>query len=384
MNVLALEPWYGGSHRNFLDGLVEHSRHTIRTLTMPGRFWRWRMEGGGVTMARKVREAIDDGFVPDVVFASDMVNLPAVLSLSRPHLDDVPVVLYFHENQLTYPLPPDRERERAYSITNYLSALAADRVVFNSDFHFHEFTEALPLLLRDFPDFTNLQTVRDIKTKSEVLHLGIDLSAHDEYDVTRAMRGARSGPLVVLWNQRWEYDKNPRGFFKTMNRLDDAGCDFQMILAGKHFREQPDEFEEAFERYAERILHYGYAEDFAEYSRLLHRADVVVSTALHEFFGVAIAEAVYCGCHPLLPNRLSYPELIPDTHHKPLLHAPILYEDEQERFDVLRDLLTGEQRPLPASTLKKIYASYDWNVHVDAYDDLLESAKAQAPAQSFA
>lgn len=382
MDVLALEPWYGGSHKNFLDGLVEHSAHRFRTVTMPGRFWRWRMEGGGVTLARKIREAIEDGFEPDVVFASDMVNLPAVLSLTRPHLGDVPVVMYFHENQLTYPLPPDRERERAYGITNYLSALAADRIVFNSQFHFEEFIEALPLLLRDFPDFTNLGTVRDIRDKSTVLHLGIDLSAHDDYRSERRLRrSGRTEAPVVLWNQRWEYDKNPKGFFRVMNRLDDAGHSFRLILAGKHFFEQPDEFEEAFERYAERILHYGYAENFAEYSRLLHRADLVVSTAIHEFFGVAIMEAIYCGCHPLLPNRLSYPELIPDTHHTPLLHAPVLYDDEQHLFDILSEVLAHENRPLPPDTLRKIPRRLDWSTHVDDYDALLNDV-ARQPAVS--
>ena len=382
MDVLALEPWYDGSHRHFLDGLAAHSRHDVTTITMPGRFWRWRMEGGGVTLARKVREAVKDGRRPDLVFASDMVNLPAVLSLARPHLDDVPVVLYFHENQLTYPLPPDRKRERAYAITNYLSALAADRVVFNSQFHFDEFTEALPVLLRDFPDFTNMGTVRDIRDKSTVLHVGIDLTAHDEHAQASPSRSwSGTGPPVVLWNQRWEYDKNPKGFFRVMNRLDDAGGEFQLILAGKHFHEQPDEFEEAFERYAERILHYGYAEDFDEYSRLLHRADIVVSTSFHEFFGVAIMEAIYSGCHPLLPNRLSYPELIPDTHHEPLLHAPILYDDEDELFTLLRDILAGDERTLPRDTLRQIPAPLNWTTHVDRYDDLFEEvAESRAVA----
>jgi glycosyltransferase involved in cell wall biosynthesis len=373
MNVLALEPWYGGSHQRFLDGLVEHSTHEIRPITMPGRFWRWRMEGGGVTLAKKVRSAVEDGFRPDLVFATDMVNVPAVLSLARPELTDVPVVLYFHENQLTYPLPPDQERERAYAITNYLSALAADRVVFNSQFHFDEFVDALPQLLRDFPDFTNMHTVRDLREKSTVLHLGIDLVAHDAYEGTRTSRSLHgTQPPVVLWNQRWEYDKNPSAFFRVMNRLDDAGVPFRLILAGKHFHEQPEEFEQAFERYAERILHYGYAEDFAEYSRLLHRADVVVSTARHEFFGVAVQEAIYCGCHPVLPNRLSYPELIPETHHEPLLHAPILYEDADELFAVLRGILEGEERPLPPDTLRKMPASLDWDEHVENYDALFE------------
>lgn len=374
MKILALEPWYSGSRQRFLDGLIEHSSHDIRARTMPGRFWRWRLEGGGVTLAQKVRSAVREGFQPDALFVTDMVNLPAVLSLSRPHLDEVPVVQYFHENQLTYPLPPDEERERAHAITNYLSALAANRVVFNSQSHFDEFIEALPLLLRDFPDFTNMHTVRDIRDKSTVLHPGMDLAAHDEFEGHRTLRTPRgSGPPTVLWNQRWEYDKNPTAFFRMMNRLDDAGVPFRLILAGKHFYEQPEEFEQAFERYAGRILHYGYAEDFAEYSRLLHRADVVVSTARHEFFGVAVQEAIYCGCHPLLPNRLSYPELIPETHHRPLLHAPVLYDDQDDLFHILKSILEGDERPLPPDTLRKMPASLDWQTHAPRYDELFET-----------
>jgi len=383
MQILALEPWYSGSHRRFLDGLVDHSTHQFKTITMPGRFWRWRMEGGGVTLAKKVRTAVQGGFEPDLVFATDKVNLPAVLSLARSALGDVPVVLYLHENQLTYPLPPDEERERAYAITNYLSALAADRVVFNSQSHFDEFIEALPQLLRDFPDYTNLHTVRDLREKSTVLHTGIDLAAHDEYQGSRTRRSLNGTTApVVLWNQRWEHDKNPSRFFRVMNRLDDVGVPFRLILAGKHFHEQPAEFEQAFERYAERVLHYGYAEDFAEYSRLLHRSDVVVSTADHEFFGVAIQEAIYCGCHPVLPRRLSYPELLPASHHEPLLHAPIFYEDEQGLFDVLRGILDGDERPLPPKTLRKMPAPLDWQEHVDRYDEVFESVAQGAPVSA--
>lgn len=381
MNILALEPWFSGTHQRFLEGLAEHSRHQVRAVTMPGRFWRWRLEGGGVTLAEKARAVVDEGFTPDVLLATSMVNLPAVLSLARPHLDGVPVVLYFHENRLTDLRPPDDERERAYAITNYLSALSADRVVFNTQFHFDEFIEALPQLLRDFPDFTNLHTVRALREKSTVLHPGLDLSAHDEVkDGAPTRRSDRSRAPIVLWNQRWNYAKNPEAFFRVMNRLDDVGADFQLILAGEHFRDPPEAFDRAFERYAERILHYGYAEDFDEYSRLLHRADVVVSTARHEFFGVAIQEAIYCGCHPLLPNRLSYPELIPETHHRPLLHAPLLYEDQDALFEILRDILAGEERPLPPETLREMPARLDWPAHISAFDELFDETVAETPA----
>ena len=378
MKVLALEPWYGGSHRNFFDGLVKYSRHEFHTLTLTARFWKWRMHGGAVTLARKALKAFGDGFEPDVVFATGMVNIPAFLALVRPHLGDVPVVLYFHENQLTYPLSPGTERDHTYGYINYLSSLAADRIVFNSRFHFDEFMDALPTLLRTFPDYTHLNTVNVLRKKSTVLHVGMDLEAHDRYraDYPPPEWGPSMRPPIVLWNQRWEYDKNPEAFFRVMNRLDDCGYRFRLILAGEHFEEQPYEFERAFERYADRILHYGYAEDFKEYSRLLHRAHLVVSTSIHEFFGIAIMEAIYCGCHPLLPNRLSYPELIPATLHRPLLHAPVLYEDEQGLFEALSRVLEGDDRPLPPSTLQAIPQALDWRRHISQYDALLEEVAA--------
>jgi len=374
MNVLALEPWYGGSHRAFLDGLIKYSRHEFSAVTMTARFWKWRMHGGAVTMARKAEELVKKGNKPDVIFATDMVNVPAFLAFTRRFFSDVPVVLYMHENQLTYPLQEDQKRDFTYAYINYLSCLAADHVLFNSQFHYDEFMEALPGLLRQFPDYTHLNTAAEIRDRCSVLHLGMKLVDHDKYatDFTQHAWGPGMRPPIVLWNQRWEYDKHPEAFFRLMNRLDDVGYSFRLILAGEHFEVLPVEFERAFERYAERILHYGYAEDFAEYSKLLHRADIVISTSIHEFFGIAMLEAIYCGCHPLLPERLSYPELVPTSLHRPLLHAPILYEDDEDLFSTMKKILSGKEKPLPISTLKGISKHLEWSQHVDRYDDLLE------------
>ena len=377
MRVLALEPWHGGSHRRFLDDLVRHSTHDVRAVTMQARYWKWRMQGGAVTLAEKTRALMADGWTPDVIFASDMVHLPAFLALTRDALAAVPVVLYFHENQLTYPLREGEARDYTYAYINVLSALAADRVVFNSQFHHEQFFGALPDLLRRFPDYAHVGTLPALRAKSRVLHLGLDL---DGLDAARAGAQARRvtepGPPVLLWNHRWEYDKDPEAFFRVMNRLDDAGLRFRLILAGKTFEEQPPAFERGFRRYAERVLHYGYAESFHEYATLLHRADVVVSTSRHEFFGIAMMEAIHCGCHPLLPNRLTYPELIPENLHRPLLHAPVLYDDEDHLFEILKRVLRGEDKPLPADVLREIPSHLAWPRHIGAFDAMFESVSA--------
>src|SRR5690606_24211876 len=110
------------------------------------------------------------------------------------------------------------------------------------------------------------------------------------------------------------------------------------------------------------------------------RADIVVSTAVHEFFGTAIMEAIYCGCHPLLPNRLSYPELVPESLQRPLLHAPVLYDSEEELFHILSRMLQGQDRPLPVPTLKSILVQLDWQHHIERYDSLFEEVAGSRQA----
>ena len=136
--------------------------------------------------------------------------------------------------------------------------------------------------------------------------------------------------------------------------LADEGVPFRVALAGENFRVQPAEFTEARERLGARLVHFGYAESEAAYARLLWDADVVLSTAMHEFFGVSVVEAIYCGAAPVLPNRLSYPELIP-----PELHAACLYDDFAGLLARLKAFLTREA---PTPELRPALARFDWSV----------------------
>jgi len=55
VNILLLEPYCSGSHRAWAEGYVAHSRHDVTLLALPTRFWKWRMQGGAVTLAEQVR-----------------------------------------------------------------------------------------------------------------------------------------------------------------------------------------------------------------------------------------------------------------------------------------------------------------------------------------
>ncbi|MCA9256512.1 MAG: DUF3524 domain-containing protein, partial [Phycisphaerales bacterium] len=303
MRILALEPYYGGSHQSFIEGWRTRSRHHWSLLTAPAHKWKWRMRHAALTFADTLR---DDGPASpfDVVFATDMLNLAEFRGLAPGPIRDLPTILYFHENQLTYPFRDDEPRDLHFGFTNIISALAADAVWFNSAFHLEDFLAAAGDLLCRMPDHTPKGAIATIRAKSIVMTPGVDIP-----DVI-ATPESEVRPLHIVWAARWEHDKNPEDFFAAIRMLAERGVAFRLSVLGQRFKATPSIFAEARDQFADRIVHWGYQASRDAYFRALSDADVFVSTAQHEFFGLAAAEAMACGCAPLLPDRLAYPELV--------------------------------------------------------------------------
>ena len=116
----------------------------------------------------------------------------------------------------------------------------------------------------------------------------------------------RSGPVTFLWNHRWDPDKALEEALEASVILAGRGLDFRVVLAGEPFVDQPEEYREAIDALGDRVVHRGYLDE-AGYIEALHAADVVVSTAHQEFFGVSVVEAMYAGALPVLPDRLVVP-----------------------------------------------------------------------------
>ena len=356
MRISLLESYYGGSHKAWADGYQRFSRHDIDLISLPAQFWKWRMQGAAITFARLLDTK------PDLILASSMIDLSIFRALTRDRLADVPIAMYFHENQLSYPQNQRQGHGWRYGFINYVSALCADANFFNSRYHLEDFMTQLPRMLKHFGDCNELQTIAEIRGKSSVLPLGIDLRCLDNH---RAEPNSSEPPLII-WNHRWQFDKDPETFVRSMIKLAAEGYDFKLAITGESFGQMPDIFCEAQSRLGDRIIQLGYVESFAEYANLLWRADYAVSTAWQEFFGVSVCEAIYCGCLPILPNRLNYPNLITEE-----LKRACLYQ---------RDRLTAQLRyhldgdlSLDMASLREKISRFDWRLMAPQYDDELDA-----------
>lgn len=371
MKILIIEPFFTGSHARWAKDFKAKSRHEVEILSLAGRSWKWRMRGGAVTLARLYREG---GLTPDLILATDMLDLSVFLSLTRDLTANIPVAVYFHENQLCYPWSPNEKdsarSRRHYGFINFTTALSADRVFFNSLYHMEAFLGDLDGLLSGFPDHNETSAVTRIREKSRLLYLGMDFerlaaAAAPEEGAPAPDRNSR--PLI-LWNHRWEYDKGPREFFKALNILMDRGIDFEVAILGEHFAKIPKLFLEAREVLGERVAHFGYVKEYSEYAAWLKRADILPVTSTHDFFGSSVVEAIYSGAMPLLPDRLAYREHIPDG-----LRDRYFYDGFDDLLNRLEAALLQVERPGASNDLLREHvARYGWDKLAPLYDEAME------------
>ena len=75
--ILFLEPFFGGSHRDFAEGLIEHSNHRIDLHTLPARFWKWRLRGAALHFSQLIKnpEQYDGLITCDMLSLSDLKAL---------------------------------------------------------------------------------------------------------------------------------------------------------------------------------------------------------------------------------------------------------------------------------------------------------------------
>ena len=305
MKILLLSAYDAQSHQVWHSQLTQHLTEIDWTvLTLPPRFFNWRIRGNSLSWAFKEQELLKKPY--DLVLATSMTDLTSLRSFI-PSLTRVPNYLYFHENQFAYPSKQQHHLLDPQIVTLY-SALSADQIFFNSKYNQATFLNGVQKFLKSMPDFIPSQLIENLENKSFILPVPIADSFFTTLSNSGPQHQRSHKKTQLLWNHRWEYDKGPERLYELMKALEEKAFDYKIHIVGQQFRNSPIEFKKIKEDFKSHIDSWGYIEDKKDYRDLLHRCDFVISTAMHDFQGLSILEATASGCIPIVPDRLVYPE----------------------------------------------------------------------------
>ena len=368
MRALLLSAYAAVSHQFWAEQVMAHIDADWTYLTLPPRHFSWRVRGNPLTWALKEHETLNQPY--DLVLATSMVDLATLIGLYSC-LGNAKKVVYFHENQFAYPESDQQVSLVEARMVNLYSALAADVVVFNSAYNRDAFVDGARSFLKKMPEnlpvAKRLETLRNharilpvpilpAPTHQKPTHSGPVLPA--SFIPLFCNRSNINRPSRVIWNHRWEYDKNPQDFFTALYALSEQGVPFELVVMGQQFRQSPDVFEQARQRLNAHIIAWGPQPD-SDYKAFLSEGGIVVSTTWHEFQGLAIMEAAQHGVLPLVPDRLCFPELYPPDYR-----YDGSVEDLQHR---LKSWLTNPATCPPSLSTE----CWEWPQWQAAYQELL-------------
>jgi glycosyltransferase involved in cell wall biosynthesis len=308
VKVLLLSAYAAQSHvywRRSLQAMFDQWQWQV--LSLPPRHFSWRVRGNPLYWAMAERGVLERHY--DLLIATSMVDLATLRGLV-PALARLPSILYFHENQFGYPSPRQQHGLLEAQMVSLYSALAADSLLFNSAYNRDSFLAGSQALLDKLPDRVPPGIVPVLRDKSAVLPVPL------EPDGQAAQWPGQSGelparPLRLLWVGRFEHDKGGDHLLAILLQLEQGDMPYELAVVGQQFRNSPDVYRQIATEFGHRIVQFGYVQPAATFKALLRAADIVLSTALHEFQGLAVMEAVASGCLPAVPRRQAYPEIYP-------------------------------------------------------------------------
>jgi glycosyltransferase involved in cell wall biosynthesis len=332
-----------------------------QVVCLPPRHFAWRVRGNAFSWAfSSAREVLEQPY--DAILATSVCDL-AGLRAFVPSLGRCPAWVYVHENQFAYPSGQDDRQWVEPAMMSLSTLLAADRISFNSAYNRDTLLQGAEDLLRRMPDYRPLACLQQIAQRSEVLPVAIP-------DACFMSGEPQPGRLRVVWNHRWEYDKAPERLLQALRLLRASGERLHLALLGQAFRQVPQAILQIQQEFADDLWRSAPEADESAYRQLLAQADVVVSTALHDFQGLAVLEAMAASCLACVPDRLAYPEFVPQQqlYRGSETHAE---KDASALADALVKLCQAKRggllaEPTPPRALRCSQQQANWQRGLDA------------------
>jgi hypothetical protein len=288
IDILALEPFYGGGRRHVLETLIHYSRHRWTLLKLPPRRIERRLSVAAHWFAEQLTRHWT-GRV-DCLFTSEAMNLADLYRL-MPNLSRKPSVVYFHSNQLP---PPAATSDNPLDMVNLNTATAAQEIWFNSLFHLRDFFTRAATLVQRHPELSGRNPLPEMTAKAQLVYPPVDFSPINELIVQGEFKRR---PRAIFVDTR---DANVKLLNAALAQLARRGEKFELITVGPVEELSPD---------LPRVT-IPENDDWGHVKGLL-TAGIYASTKEGcpcDYRGI---RAIAAGCWPVAPASGFYPELIP-------------------------------------------------------------------------
>ena len=345
LDILALEPFYGGARKSMLESVMRHSRHRWTLLKLPPR----RIERRLAAAAHWFAEQLSRHWVGrvDVLFTSEAMNLADLVRLV-PELQKKPRVVYFHDNQLP---PVGSAQENALTGVNLATATAASEIWFNTHFHLKTFLKRAAAFFERHPELSGRHLPQEFAAKAQVMAPPVDQSLSQ---AIREREAIARDPRLIFVDTR---DANMQLLNEGLGGLYRRGEKYNLVTVGP-----VDGLDENLPRrtVSER--------DEEAQIRALHEAAVLVSARPGAPYDHYAVRALQLGCWPIFPSNGFYPELLPQS-----LHSLCLYDSTVDKFvNQMQNVWWVVQPKGYEEELSEILSQFDSMRACEAMDDRLE------------
>ncbi|MCI5163464.1 MAG: DUF3524 domain-containing protein, partial [Candidatus Electrothrix sp. AX5] len=145
--------------------------------------WKTRMQLAAPWFAERIVEMIaqnnNQGKSFDGILTSTFLDVAVLRSLLAAQGIYLPLAIYFHENQFSYPGQTHDPGMLQFASINFNSALCADRLAFNSCYNLETFLDGICFYLKKSADMELCHLEEQIRKKSVILYPGIDFRQID-------------------------------------------------------------------------------------------------------------------------------------------------------------------------------------------------------------
>lgn len=350
LDILALEPFYGGVRKSTLELIAEHSRHRWTIHKLPPRRIERRLSAAAHWFSEQVSRHSLAKY--HAVFTSDALNLADLLRL-MPALARIPSVAYFYSNQLA----ASAGAEDQAKIATLSTANSATELWFASMYHMRSFLSDAAILSDQHPELGGREPLRGIVSKAQLVHPPVDLVPPDrDSDVVDA---ERKGRAICVDNRAMA----PELYRSFLDAVEQRKEPMTLHVIGDALPHVSEGMQVVVDVRRE-----------ADVTRALRCAEIFITAQDPGAFDPLALRAMAMGCIPVMPETGFFRELIPAALHKWCLYNG----SADDLVSKVMDLWYLRRPAVARSELDRIFTRHSPEAATEFVDTRLEHLVAVA------